>query len=347
MESGARRPAILHGILLPVLLIATVVAGGWAAARWIGGDTDLAEAMLRDLPRQTVGVNAVDWEQMRDQLGDDSLLDDAHQYDFTTVSMVAPYESEFTSMLGFDARRIRWELNAVTSSGAVLMVGLPGGESDEKVEDALRDFGYSGSDRLDISDPKLIELGVGELRLLGFAEVRDGVLYAAEKEPALDDVLAAHEGTVVRLAGGPLAQVITALDNPIALSTVRGRDACDARDPAQAGFELRGQVNAALEKAGELGTYDWYGQAVTGEEGREMRLAMGFASAGIAAEQAAVREQLSSGPFIGRSGNVEDKFKIRGSAWDGPVAMLDFERIGERPPLVMTGTGPMLFAACR
>lgn len=343
----SRPRSVLSAVVLPVLVILSAVAGGWAATRWIGPDITLHEAVLRDLPAKTAAINATDWAELRSQFSTAELLPEARRRDLTTVSVIASNAAEFRDLLGFRATLVDWEISATTNEGNVLLLGLPGGRSDAEVRDALRAAGYRDEgDRLVASDPALIELGLGDLRLLRIAYVRDGIMLTGDQPKAVDRAIAAREGRTARLASAPQAAVIAGLGAPTAWTLLQAAEACVAKDPAELGFDVAGQADAAIDRAGDLATYDFYAQGVA-DEGRSLRMSMGFASAGVAAEQAAVRERLATGPFIGRRGNVEDVIDLTGAASDGNVTTLRFTRSDVRGAKLMTGTGPMLFAACR
>jgi hypothetical protein len=70
-----------------------------------------------------------------------------------------------------------------------------------------------------------------------------------------------------------------------------------------------------------------------------------FGSPAQAAEQLRVRTALSTGPFIGRSGRVEDAVHLTDATQRGSVAVLRFRLDRDAVPF-MSGEGPALFAGC-
>lgn len=334
-------------MLLPVVLIGALIGVGWLAAAQLGRDTNLGEALLRDLPADTIAVNGTDWDQLRDKFGEGDLLEEARRRDLSTVSVIAANDSALTNVLGFDAVTMRWEIASTNVGGNVLLFGLPGSRGDDEVRTALADAGYNrDGDRFSTTDPTLIEMGIGELRQMRHVEVRDGIVFGADRAKALTELVDAHEGRTERLASGPPNAVVRALVGAPSLRMNRGLEECAAKDPAVEGFEVADQVKAALKEAGDLATYDWLGQSAS-DRGTRFEIVMGFASAGVAAEQSGVREKLSTGPFIGRSGLIEDELRLQDASWHDTVTTLTFERDPLQSSRIMSGIGPMLFAACR
>ncbi len=76
-----------------------------------------------------------------------------------------------------------------------------------------------------------------------------------------------------------------------------------------------------------------------------MRFAFGFRSPSVAAGQLRVRTALASGPFIGRSGRIEDSLVPRSTSVQGTTVLLRFKHDPDSTAY-MTGDGPLLFAAC-
>ncbi|WP_317698645.1 hypothetical protein [Aeromicrobium sp. REDSEA-S32_B7] len=58
-----------------------------------------------------------------------------------------------------------------------------------------------------------------------------------------------------------------------------------------------------------------------------------------------MRERLATGPFVGRSGQVEDELRDPEVAVDQATVSLSFDRSADGTVL-MLGTGALLFAAC-
>jgi hypothetical protein len=102
-----------------------------------------------------------------------------------------------------------------------------------------------------------------------------------------------------------------------------------------------------MDRAGKLARPEFAGRALdAGSRTSEtMRFALGFRSPEVAAGQARSRAALASGPFIGRSGRVEDSLVLRSTSVRGSTAVLRF-RHDPDSAAYMTGDGPLLFAGC-
>ena len=72
---------------------------------------------------------------------------------------------------------------------------------------------------------------------------------------------------------------------------------------------------------------------------------MTFDSAVDASEQADVRARLATGPFIGRTGSIDETLRLRSAGADESTVRLDFAHDPDTD-VFMTGTGPVLFASC-
>jgi hypothetical protein len=113
---------------------------------------------------------------------------------------------------------------------------------------------------------------------------------------------------------------------------------------------LARQASTAVERAGGLRDFSFSGRAIThrggpGFSAQEVRFAMTFGSAADAADQARVRARLAVGPFIGRTGDVEDTLRLRSATYDGSTVRMAFDHDPDTS-VVMTGIGPILFATC-
>ena len=76
-----------------------------------------------------------------------------------------------------------------------------------------------------------------------------------------------------------------------------------------------------------------------------MAIAMTFDDVATAREQAPIRERLATGPFIGRTGQVEDELRDPAATVHQATVALSFDRSADGTVL-MLGTGALLFAAC-
>jgi hypothetical protein len=143
------------------------------------------------------------------------------------------------------------------------------------------------------------------------------------------------------------ADVASALVGADSALVQSGSFACESTSLDDAGADVQAQARAAIGRAGALVTPEFAGRALdAGSKTAEtMRFALGFRSPSVAAGQLEVRTTLASGPFIGRSGRVEDSLQLRSSSVRGSTAVLRF-RHDPSSTAYMTGDGPLLFASC-
>ena len=177
---------------------------------------------------------------------------------------------------------------------------------------------------------------------------RAGLLVAGSDSAAVEKVVRAATGrapalTSVRRAvdtAAPLADADTVLLQAGSLGCE------DAAVPA----ESADQAEAAQARAGRLAGYVYSGRALTdgggsGPSAQTATFAMTFDDVARARRQAPVRERLATGPFVGRSGQVEDELRDPEVAVDQATVSLSFDRSADGTVL-MLGTGALLFAAC-
>jgi hypothetical protein len=327
---------VVLAVAIGLLVAASVLASGRRIPP--------AEAPLRVLPADVTAVNFTDWSSLRDSYADP--LSEGRQRDLTTRSAVAGYAEAMKQAVGVDVTELDWEVAGATRDGLVLALGL-GGLKAGSIEHAMRRSGFTATGGgFAIDDSTLARLGLGELRVLRYVSLRDGQLLAADSAPGLASMLAVHGGDEPRLGSVQrLRTEIAALLPALSLYVATASEACADADPSRSGPEIAGQVRVALSRSGRLATYRWAGRSLR-DDGRMLSIALEFRSAPIAAEQARVREKLSHGPFIGRSGRVEDMLRLRVARHKGTVTVLEFARAADGSNVVMSSVGPMLFAAC-
>jgi hypothetical protein len=81
------------------------------------------------------------------------------------------------------------------------------------------------------------------------------------------------------------------------------------------------------------------------DDAQTATFAMTFEGVADAREQAGVRLGLSTGPFIGRTGRLEDELRDPAASVDQATLALSFTRSADGTVL-MLGTGPLLPASC-
>ena len=165
--------------------------------------------------------------------------------------------------------------------------------------------------------------------------------------PGVLDVIA---GRARSLAGSQAAaDTAEALAGSDSVILQGGRLACGttavAPAPSWSGRrERRSSVPGAWSRTG---TADVVSSIAVARASPAQRLvfAMTFGSAVVASEQASVRARLATGPFIGRSGSIDETLRLRSAGVDESTVRLDFAHDPDTD-VFMTGTGPVLFATC-
>jgi hypothetical protein len=96
-----------------------------------------------------------------------------------------------------------------------------------------------------------------------------------------------------------------------------------------------------------LARYRWLGRGLL-DDGSKMQtvvVAMPSKSAEVASRQAEVRAALSTGPFIGRTGDMNEVLRLRSARTHGNTAVLTYAHPVDSDYL-MPGRGPLLPASC-
>ncbi|WP_040320253.1 hypothetical protein [Aeromicrobium marinum] len=360
-ERTARRPLV--AVVVTALVLVAALAGGW----WASAQVDSRGAPLVRLaslvPADVHTVNLTDWAGIRDALGEggtaeqrSDLVATAQTRDLSSRSVVSPSAELLDELFGWAPWSIGWEAFVQTPTGGALIISLPESQSMRDLADRLTEVGYerAGGDgdvqRWTIDSAPLRAAGLaGEGVFTRLAVVPgERIAVSAVDDASVDRVLAVIDGRAPALAGEPLAaDVLAPLRKAVTVLAQTEEFACGPADPAGVGEDARAQADAALARTGPLTPYRWSARAVAddGDE-QQMTFAFGFDTAGVAAEQAAVRQGLATGPFIGRTGRVDDALRDGTAALRGTTAVLTFDRAPDSAVL-MTGTGPVLFAACR
>jgi hypothetical protein len=297
--------------LVAVVVLAVVIAAR-AEVR-----SPLAAA-LAAAPAGTTVLGLTDWQRIRD-VGSD----DPGARDLTTRSVLDDLGDAVPNALGWSSDDVAWEAYVQDPTAAGVLVVAPG-----------PDLSWSR-----------LEAG---FRRAGFADAGGGLLVAGSDSAAVEKVVRAATGrapalTSVRRAvdtAAPLADADTVLLQAGSLGCE------DAAVPA----ESADQAEAAQARAGRLAGYVYSGRALTdgggsGPSAQTATFAMTFDDVARARRQAPVRERLATGPFVGRSGQVEDELRDPEVAVDQATVSLSFDRSADGTVL-MLGTGALLFAAC-
>ena len=351
---------VLISVVVPVLVIAVAVIGG----RWAGGEVaadtrSATTSALDSLPADTQVAGITDWSRVRQALGVGSastasgratLTDDAALRDLSTRSVIGQFTEEMHDAYGWSAADLDWEAYGQAQDGAAMVARLGTSVSFASVRSHLRKLGYTLDGRVwtassdqNGASPELVST------LSSVAVVPDRRLVVAADRPAyVSTVLETIDrGAPSLLSVRSAADVASTLAGADSILLQTGSFTCQSTSLEDAGADVRAQARAALDRAGELAEPEFSGRALdAGSKTSEtIRFAFGFRSPTVAAGQLRTRTALASGPFIGRSGRVEDSLVLRSSSVRGSAAVLRF-RLDPDSAAYMGGDGPLLFAAC-
>jgi len=344
--------------VVPLLVIALAVASGyWAAA--LRPDTRPALTSALDvLPARTTIVGFTDWSRIRDHvgLGDvdtrrerADLEGRAANRDLTTRSVLGRSVDEMHDGLGWSPADVEWEVYGQDPVGAASVVRLDGSISFDDVREGLEAARYVRNDdgtwRAPEGSSRLPEI------LTNIALVpRQRLVVMSDEVRQMSDVLAVVAGKARSLAAGhAAADTARAMAGSDSVLLQGGRLACQSTAlPRDA--ELQRQARTAVDRVGALEPYRFSGRGLidrggSGFSAQRVVFAMTFDSAVEASEQADVRARLATGPFIGRSGPIDETLRLRSADANEATVRLDFAHDPDTV-VFMTGTGPVLFASC-
>jgi len=354
-----RRGPFVRRVVAPLAAIAVAIAiGSWASAREPDTRTSLASA-LDALPAGTLVAGFTDWAAIRADLGlgrsstaatRAALGDDASLRDLTTRSVLGRVVGDMDEAFGWSAADLEWEAYGQAPTGAAMVARLADSVSIDAVEDRLVALGYTRRGAVwTIDAAGATAVGPELASTLGhLAVLRDRrLVVAADRAGYVPRVLATIRGDDrSALSVRPIADVAETLagsDTVVVQSRTFG---CRATSLDAAGADVQAQADAAVGRVGALAAPTFTGRGlVDGPRSQSIGFAAAFASPAEAAEQLRVRSALTTGPFIGRSGRVEDSLRLRGSTVDGSVAVLRFD-VDPDESAYMSGEGPALFASC-
>ena len=350
----------LRTVILPVLVIALAVGTGWWATGRLAADTRSPLAVALDaLPAGTVVAGFTDWSAIRAELGADdesaaagraTLTDDAALRDLTTRSVLGSSIEEMHRAYGWSAADLDWEAYGQAAGGAALVARLSSSVTVDTVRRRLAALGYTRRG-------DTWTLGQGGTSSIG-AELATtlGVVAVLPRERL---VVAGPEGryvrTVARTVRGARPSLLDRRPVVDLASTLSGSDsvllqareescratAVDVDDP-----DATAQARAAVARSGALATPSWTGRGLVEDSpDQTIRFALAFDSPTVAAGQATVRAALARGPFIGRSGLVEDSLDLEQASSERGVTSLRFTLDPDRGAF-MAGEGTVLFASC-
>jgi hypothetical protein len=332
----ARTAFAASAVAIAAALGVAVGAGGSAPAHGRGG---LAAAVATQ-PSTTTVVGFTEWQHIANRYD----VREAKQRDLVTRSVIADDAPGLKRRLGVGVRDIAWEAFGQTPTGDAAVLRLTGAmPSPERLRKAGYEYqpkagAWSATRRLRPSE--VIYAWVVRLP-------RDGVIVIGSHPGALAavrDVIAGRAPSLVedRAVVG-VAEALAGVQTAFIQTSGLG---CDATEVAVEPERAR-QVQAAEARFGQVVPHSVLGRGLSDDRSdfQRFQVAMAFKSAAVAAEQAGVREALSHGPFLGRSGDIAEVLRIRSSGSDGRIARLAYDHPADSEYL-MTGHGPLMPASC-
>jgi len=318
-------------VLTAMAVVLALVTGCGVAGN---GRGPLATA-LSAAPATAREASFTDWSRVREgELA--AAVQQGMRDDTLTRSVIATQAGSWRDAFGFPPQRLAWELTARSERGSALVVGWGEELDTDAVEAGLRRAGFEPDGGQWVRSPdSALPAGLASVMVVVEIDVSTRVLRAADDPAVLrDDAL---------LDRRAVREVVAALGaTPRSLLLQDGPAACAAAGVSGRGAQVAEQGAQAARRAGGLAEPLWSARAVDGDA---FTVALAFDSPSTAARQARVRERLTTGPFIGRSGRVEDVLTRPRFSADEVVAVLRFTRDPGGASLMST-TGPLLFAGC-
>jgi hypothetical protein len=349
---------IVRFALVPVLVICVALGvAAWASARQPDTRSAMTSA-LDTLPAGTLVAGFTDWAAVRDDLGlgpastaaaRTTLAERGSLRDLTTRSVLGGLTTDMHAVYGWSAADLDWETYGQAPAGAAMVARFSGSVSISDVERRLRTIGYTLRDGVwTLDEDSATEVGPDLAATLGNLAIdsRRRLVVAANRADYVPVVLSTIRGDdPSALSNHPLADVAATLAGSDTALVQAGPFACRGTSLSELGPDVRAQADAALARAGALVAPTFTGRGLVDGRTQTIRFAAAFDSPGQAAGQLRVRQALTTGPFIGRSGRVEDSLDLRDATTDGSVAVLRFA-LDPDAGAYMSAEGPALFAGC-
>jgi hypothetical protein len=304
----------------------------------VGGRTPLAAAVASVSADVTV-LGFTDWASIHRRYAGYA----AENRDLSTRSALADADlKELHAALGWDLSDLAWEVYAQDRLGDVAVVGLKG---DVPSAARLRKAGYRQDGKLWRSTGR-IDAKEPLYRLLVPMQKRHLVVMSDGIE-GVKKTVSVIEGRSASLADTPNVADLTRALGGVDTALIQAGDlGCEATAVA-VDADTAAQVQAAQDRFGALARYRWLGRGLL-DDGSKMQtfvVAMPFKSAEVASRQAEVRAALSTGPFIGRTGDMNEVLRLRSARTHGNTAVLTYAHPVDSDYL-MPGRGPLLPASC-
>jgi hypothetical protein len=345
------------------LVLVLVAAGAVVGVRWWqrAHRTDLERALAL-APSDSARYSWTDWAGVRRELGahltdrssDDDVekfLTDGYDADLTSGSAMVDSAAVLQEAYGFSPADVDWELLAQSTTGSVLIAGLPDDLDIGTLGDGFAQLGYERP-----SDATGVWNG-GEELVARITGSNGGTLSPQFQYLALDPdrhlLLASDSGPYLReavagldddLGDDGLSGVAGAVGEPLSAAVYTGDFACKSLAMAQADDDDQSTADQLVAAAGRVDPMTGFAMAV--EPGEKLRVAMAFESDDKARRNADSRAKLAAGPAPGQGGDFSDRFSLGPVTADGNVVTMQLKPVDDSLVLSDLSTGPVLFATC-
>ncbi|AXT86080.1 hypothetical protein C6I20_13385 [Aeromicrobium sp. A1-2] len=352
---------VIGSAMASILVLGLVVAGGWWTSGQVAADTRSPLTVALDaLPPDTRVAGFTNWARVRSELGlgeaataagRAALTDDAVLLDLSTRSVLGQYTEEMHAGYGWSAADLDWEIYGQANDGAGMVAQLDEAVSFASVRAGLEKLGYTQEGSVWSLGPDSVRTASPDLTATLASIVlmpRRRLIVAADRPTYISTVLDTIDRDAPSLLANRSAQdVARRLTGADTVLLQAGPFVCASTSLADQGAEVRAQASAAIDRAGALVAPVFAGRGLVSGPGstQVMRFVMGFQSPSVAAAQLDARRRLATGPFIGRSGRIEDSLKLQAADLYGTTTSLRFDH-DPSSITYMSGDGPLLFAGC-
>jgi len=355
-----RRLTVVAGAALVLVLVAAAAVVGvrW----WQDRHRSDLERALSYAPPDTARYSWTDWAGVRRELGvtlsarssaDDleKFLSDGFDADLTSGSAMVDSATALQQGFGFSPADVSWELLAQSTSGSVLVIGLPDSLDVGDLGNGFEALGYERPD-----DDTGVWNG-GEELVAEISAGNGGSLSPQFQYLALDGdrhlLLASDSGPYLRDAMGDLdgdlddeglRGVADTVGDPLSAAVYTGDFACKSLAMAQADDDDQSTADQLVAAAGRVDPLAGFAMAV--EPDRRVIVAMAFETDDQARRNADTRAKLAAGPAPGQGGDFPERFTLGPVTADGKIVTMELKPVEHSPVLSDLSTGPVLFATC-
>ena len=337
-------------VLITAAVALVVVLGGFVAARLLSGPGTALEQAVALAPAESERYTFTDWAAVREATGARdvaTLLEEGFDRDLTSASGLLESAPLLDQQFGWSPATVEWELLAQSPQGAVEIVSL-GEDASGEVADRLQALGYqrpADEDGVWVGGTELLaelsgRTGLPATPTLQYVALRDGLLWASDRQPYLETALEGSDGPV-----DPVSDVVSGLsESPVSAVVYTGARACESLSMGQADEDDQASADDLIGRAGEINPVTAFASAQL--PGGSAEVLLGFENDDQARANADSRAVLAAGPAVGQGGDFADRFSVdEVSAED---SLVRFSLSPEPGAYVLSdlSSGPVLFASC-